>query len=215
MPQVKYLHEVDEIAEGIRFLQRSDPVFSRIAPYTGHLWPRFDPGFPGLVRIVLGQQVSIRAASALWERLDRTINPLTPENVLAAEASLFREAGLSRQKSSYIIALASSISGGSLDLQALRLQDDAEVIGTITKQKGFGVWSAQMYLMFALARPNVWPAGDLGIQIGLRNYFSLQEKPDAKETETMRQKFEPHCTAASLLLWHMNLSLKEKRQPYE
>jgi DNA-3-methyladenine glycosylase II len=172
--------------------------------YNGHLWPRFDPGFEGLVRIVLGQQVSIKAAHALWIRLNQTINPLTPENIIAAEIETLRGAGLSRQKIAYITGLAQAIAEERIAIAEFASFTDEKIISEVTALKGFGLWSAQMYLMFALARPDVWPSGDLGIQIGIKNYLSLEKKPDAIETEAMRHRFEPYCTAASLLLWHMN-----------
>jgi DNA-3-methyladenine glycosylase II len=208
-----YLHEIEQIASGMKYLQSSDSVFSRLPAYEGHLWPKFEPGFQGLVRVVLGQQVSIKAASAVWERLIQVAEALEPETIISMDDNVLRCTGLSRQKISYIKGLALAVKEKYLDIDELNEAEDDEIIRDIITLKGFGLWSAQMYLMFALARPDVWPAGDLGVQTGMQAYLGLEERPEPEKTESYREMFSPHCTAASLLLWHMNSHQKKKKNP--
>ncbi len=208
MTDSNQLHCVPGIAEGLKYLQANDSVFKTLPVYEGHLWPRFDPGFAGLVRVVMGQQVSIKAANALWRKLNETINPLTPENIMVAEGETLRAAGMSRQKSSYLKGLAEAIHDERLVIEELELAPDKEVIRQITSLRGFGVWSAHMYLMFALGRPDVWPSGDLGIRMALKHYSGLRDSPGPEEAQAMKDKFSPYCTAASLLLWQLNAAAK-------
>ncbi len=199
-----YLHETPEIAAGIDHLTRNDPVFSKLPAYQGDMWPRLAPGFPGLARIVLGQQVSIRAANALWVKFSSLLDPVAPSGYLGLENESLRGAGLSRQKILYLTGLAESMESRTFDPARFDAMDDEAVTKEITALKGFGPWSAQMYLMFALARPNVWSPADLGIQEGLRKYLNADTRPGIVETAAYKERFTPHCTAASLLLWYLN-----------
>lgn len=200
----QYLRDVPLIKDGLEALIKGDSVFRDISPDLSKFdWPYYGPDFPALVRIVAGQQVSTSAAKAIWGRLAEAINPMTPETILAADDEDLRGCGFSRSKVAYAKGAAQALLDGRLDLAALQKMDDAAVAKEITALKGFGPWSAEIYLMFCLARPHIWPAGDLGIQEGLRRYLGQDERPNEAQTRAYAEKFAPHETAASLLLWYM------------
>lgn len=200
----KLLHELPHIRAGIDVLCARDPVFGAVDfDYSRFNWGYLGAGFQGLVRIVAGQQVSTKAAKAICARVDAAIDPITPESVIAAGEDVLRGCGFSHPKVRYVMGAAEAVLDGSLDLEALADKSDEEVASAITALKGFGPWSAQIYLMFCLARPDIWPAGDLGIQEGLRRYRRIEERPDEAETLAAHEIFKPYGTAASLLLWYI------------
>ena len=200
----QYLHELPQIRDGLDYLIKNDSVFSDLNPDLSNFeWPYFGPGFSGLCRIVCGQQVSTGAAKAIWERFASLCGDVSPARVLALSHEDMRGAGLSGQKVKYITGLAQAIQEGAFDPAALGELDDEGVMAAVMALKGFGLWSAEIYLMFCLARPDVWPAGDLGIQVGLQKYLSAEERPDEVRTRKEGALFAPHRTAASLLLWHL------------
>ncbi|NCC21935.1 MAG: DNA-3-methyladenine glycosylase 2 family protein [Alphaproteobacteria bacterium] len=199
-----HIHEVLTISEGMALLRERDPVFSKLPAYEGHLWPVFDPGFPGFVRIVIAQQVSMAAAGKIWERLAVRVNPLTPEAFLLLTQEELREMGLSRQKIACITGLAQAIQRGKFDPDQLEAVSDSEAVSQIVALKGLGVWSAQMYLIFALGRPDVWAPGDTGIQLGIQKYLGGHKRPFIHESVAFGERFAPYRTAACLLLWHLN-----------
>ncbi len=160
------------------------------------------PGFPGLVRIVIGQQVSASAARAIAERLDQTVAPITPAAMLRVTDARLRKAGLSRSKIAYLKGLARAIETGSLDLDAIARQDDAEAMASLRAHKGIGRWSAELYLLFSLRRPDVWPAGDLAVRVALKRLKKLRAVPDEKRMDRIAEPWRPHRSAAALFLWH-------------
>lgn len=199
-----YLYQVPHIRKDLDFLLGHDPVFGALGTTAESLpWRMMAPGFPGLVRIVIGQQVSTRAAQALWSRFQAGIDDMSPAAVARLPDDVMRALGLSGQKARYIRLLAHAIEDGQFDPAALSEMSDDEVYAAVTALTGFGRWSAEMYLMFALARPDIWPAGDLGIQEGLRLYHKLETRPDAEQAKALGAAFAPHRTAASILLWHL------------
>lgn len=203
-----YLHQIPRIRDGLDHFLENDPVFSTLDVKPEQLtWPYYGPGFASLARIVIGQQVSTQAADALWKRFEDGLPCITPNAVMVLKDEEMRALGLSHQKASYIRNLAEAIRQKSFDPMALEHMDDSEVFETITSLKGFGAWSAQIYLMFGLARPDIWPSGDLGIQEGVKRYLGLEERPQAMETLLHGNQFKPYRTAASLLFWYLK-SLK-------
>lgn len=206
---MRYLHEIPHIRSGMEHLLRNDKVFSGLGVVPESLaWSYTPGGYPSLVRIVVGQQVSTSAARSMWARFESGVGDVHPERVMALSDEDLRGFGLSGQKVKYIRGLSEAIAAGTFDPDALNAMTDEAVHESITALKGFGRWSAHMYLMFSLARPDVWPSGDLGIQEGLRRYLKLKKRPDEKRTLKEGKRFAPHRTAASVLLWHM-ASLKE------
>lgn len=161
-----------------------------------------DP-YGALVRTIVGQQLSTKAARTIYTRLTALFggHPPAPEEVLAADEEALRAAGLSRSKVSYLRDLAWHVIDGELDLDALNALPDEEVIGQITAVKGLGRWSADMFLMFHLDRPDVLPAGDLGIRRAVERAYGLEDLPDAETLHDIAAVWRPQRTLACLYLW--------------
>lgn len=163
-----------------------------------------DLSFTCLAETICGQQLSVKAAATIWGRVKNALDVNDPRAVMAARDDDLRALGLSHQKIKYIQGLADAVANDRIDFRALKRAPDADVIAALTSLKGFGLWSAQMILIFTLGRPNVWPSGDLGVQEGLRLYRKIKDRPTPKETETYGlKKFTPHASAAALLLWRL------------
>lgn len=199
-----YLYQIPHIRAGLEHLIANDKVFAKLSVVPETLpWRYAAPGMPSLIRIVIGQQVSTAAAVSLWNKFQAQAGGITPEEVLALDDDTLRACGLSRQKIGYVRGLAEAVLGGHIEPDGFHALDNDAVAKAITDLKGFGRWSADMYLMFSLARPDIWPAGDLGIQNGLQKYLGLKTRPDEARTRKEGKRFAPHQTAASVLLWHM------------
>lgn len=199
-----YLHELPHIREGLDHLLRKDRVFKKfdIAP-DSLMWRYTAPGYESFVRIVIGQQVSTKAAASIWEKFQKELKTVTPARVLAMHDDDLRALGLSGQKVKYIRGLSEAVQSKAFDPKALEKLPDEDVYEAITALKGFGRWSAEMYLMFSLARPDIWAPADLGIQNGLMIYHKRDERPSVAEALDMGKKFAPHRTAACILLWYL------------
>lgn len=156
-----------------------------------------------LIRIIIGQQISNKVANTLWAKLTADINPNDPQAYLIASDEQLKSYGLSRQKIGYVRGVAQAVQDKAIDIESWIDKDDAIVIKEITALKGFGPWSAQMFMMFHLCHRHIWPAGDLGIQIGLQHYFDMDERPNEKQSLSMQSHFAGRETAASFLLWAM------------
>lgn len=159
-------------------------------------------GFPAALQIVMGQQLSIASARAIWGRLAAAVEPMTPEGVLALDDEACRAIGLSRQKTRYARGLAEAVASGALDFAALEALDDAEVIEAMTAVKGIGPWTAQIYLMFALRRADVWPVDDLAVVVATQRLKRLAARPDRAEMERIGEPWRPWRSAAALMMWH-------------
>jgi DNA-3-methyladenine glycosylase II len=162
-----------------------------------------DPGFPGLMRMIAGQQVSVQSAAAIIRRLEERVDPLTPERFLAAGEDDLKAAGLSRPKMRYGRLLAEAIASGALDIDGLAALDDAAAIDALTRVKGIGQWTAEIYLLFALGRPDVWPVGDLALCIAAQHLKKLETRPDARQMTALGEAWRPHRSAAARFLWHL------------
>ena len=158
-------------------------------------------GMDGLVHIVIGQQVSTSAAASMRKKFIDSFGFNNPSGILKASDDNLRACGLSRQKITYLRGLAQAVIDKTINVDSWDDKSTPVIIEEITALKGFGLWSAQMYLMFNLCRPDVWPHGDLGIQKGVGVYFGLDEKPTEKETLAAGAQFKGMETAAALLLW--------------
>jgi DNA-3-methyladenine glycosylase II len=164
---------------------------------------RPDDAYGSLVRTIVGQQLSTKAARTIYARLVALFgdNPPTPAELLAAEDAALRAAGLSRQKVGYLRDLAARVESGDLDLDALHQLPDEEVSARITAVKGLGQWSADMFLIFHLRRPDVLPVGDLGIRRAVEKVYGLPGLPDADDLRALAELWRPWRTLASLYLW--------------
>ena len=189
-------------------LAAAEPGFARVLKTHGRPEPRIsERGYETLLRTIVGQQVSVAAARSMWAKL--TANFGSPPDLAAlSEASdeTLRESGLSRQKAGYARSLAALVLSGELDLDHLP-EDDEEAIALLTKVKGIGRWSAEIYLLFAEGRRDVWPAGDLAVQISIGRLLGLDERPSEKQLRILAEAWRPHRGAAAVLAWHSHNSV--------
>jgi DNA-3-methyladenine glycosylase II len=180
-------------------------IVRRIGPLDeeGRRRGRPDDAYGALLRSIVGQQLSVKAARAIYGRLAALFGDRapTPAELIAADENALRAAGLSRPKISYLKDLARRVEGGDLDLEALPALPDEEVIARVTAIKGLGRWTADMFLMFHLARPDVLPVGDLGIRRAVERAYGLPELPDAKELCEIAESWRPDRALACLYLW--------------
>ena len=171
------------------------------------MWAR-EPGFPTLVLIILEQQVSLASARAAFKRLLELASPLTPRGFLARGDAELRAAGFSRQKTSYCRHLAALIEAGELSLDGLARLGDEEARGELLKVKGVGPWTADIYLLMALRRPDVWPTGDLALAAAAHEVKRLDARPTYAELDRLAEGWRPHRAVAARLLWHHYLNKK-------
>lgn len=195
------------LAIALTELAQWDPDLAAIIMRLGPppLWAR-PPGFPTLIHIILEQQVSLASARAAFDRLLTQVSPLTPEGFLALTESTLRVIGFSRQKSHYSRLLAIALVEGQLDLQELAQLPDEQARTTLVQLKGIGPWSADIYLLMALGRPDIWPVGDLALQIALQQIKQLPHRPTAQQMHTLAEPWRPWRAVAARLLWHHYLS---------
>lgn len=188
---------------GLDALARHESGFARALSLAGYPEPRIRPtGYATLLRTIVGQQVSVAAAASVWNRLEARLGEgLPPENLLAADFDALRGCGLSRQKQGYARSLCELVVAGSLDLENLP-EDDEAAIAELVRIKGIGRWSAEIYLLFAEGRPDIWPAGDLAVQAGLHKILGLEARPTEKETRTLAEAWRPHRGSAAIFTWH-------------
>ena len=184
-------------------LAEREAAFARVLDTHGKPEPRIsEPGVETLLRTIVGQQVSVAAARSMWNKLTAKFGqPVDLEKLLDASDEEMREAGMSRQKAGYLRSLAGLVLSGELDLARLPA-DDEEAIAQLTKIKGIGRWSAEIYLLFAEGRGDIWPAGDLAVQIEIGKLMGLDGKPTEKQLRELAEKWRPHRGAAAVLAWH-------------
>ncbi|MGJ8537913.1 MAG: DNA-3-methyladenine glycosylase family protein, partial [Parasphingopyxis sp.] len=169
----------------------------------GYPPPRIrDRGYQTLLRTILGQQVSVASADAVWRKLSDTLGDASdPESFVAASDEDLRGAGMSRQKIGYAQSLAEQLVSGALDLDALPA-DDEEAIAALTSVKGIGRWSAEVYLLFAEGRPDIWPAGDLAVRIETGKILGKAERPSEQDIRETAEAWRPHRGTAAIFAWH-------------
>jgi DNA-3-methyladenine glycosylase II len=190
--------------KAISQLRRADPVLAAIIHRVGAYSIQYhDPTFHTLVRSITYQQLSGKAASTIFGRLSvaAKVHPLTPESVLNLRPARMRALGLSKQKCEYIRTLARMTRNGDVDFQACSALDDAAVVEHLTRVKGVGVWTVQMFLLFALQRPNVLPTGDLGVRMAMKRAYALEHLPTPPEMERIAASWQPYCSVATWYLW--------------
>jgi DNA-3-methyladenine glycosylase II len=168
------------------------------------------PGFEGFLRAIVSQQVSIAAASGIWRRLEAGLGEVSAERLLALDADALRSFGLSRQKALYARGLAEAVVSGDLDFDVLHKSSDEDAIAAITRLKGLGRWSAEIYLLFALQRTDIWPANDLALQEAMRVLKNLRARPDEKKLRKLGESWRPHRSAGALFLWHVYHHIKQR-----
>ncbi len=189
--------------KAINHLKKSDPVLSAIIEKVGPCKIEYgDPSFASLAEAIVYQQLNGKAALTIFNRFaDLAGRPLTPQGILKLTEPQMRSAGLSKQKLSYIRSLAELTHSGELDFARLPDMPDDEVIAHLTEVKGVGTWTAQMFLMFSLRRPDVLPTGDFGIQTAIRKYYRKRKMPKPAEMEKIAKPWSPYRTFACWYLW--------------
>lgn len=190
------------IEADVQSLLSKDPVFSKYLHNNLHIDRVLgEPTMGSLIRIVIGQQISNKVAQNLWAKLKSDIDPNNPTEILKISDEQLKSYGLSRQKITYVRGLATAVENKEIDIASWTLKDSDKVTAEITSLKGFGPWSAQIFLLFHLCDPTIWPSADLGIQIGLQKYFQMDSRPNEKESLAMKNHFVGQETAASFCLW--------------
>ena len=193
----------EDIVSGLDAVAARDPVIASMLARAGYPGPRLrERGYRTLLRTVVGQQVSVAAAASVWRKLEDLLGEsMIPEGLLAADFDTLRACGLSRQKQGYARSLAELVASGELDLMDLPA-DDEEAIAQLVRIKGIGRWSAEIYLLFAEGRPDIWPAGDLAVQAGIGKILGLPERPSEKATRELAEAWRPHRGAIAIFTWH-------------
>jgi DNA-3-methyladenine glycosylase II len=190
------------LARGVRALAERDEDLARIARAYGMppVWER-EEGFATLVLTILEQQVSLASALAAFKRLRVAASIVTPENFLKFDDAQLRAFGFSRQKSLYCRLLARAVLDGELDLSKLSSLSDSEARSELVRLKGIGAWTAEIYLLRALLRPDAWPAGDLALQLAAQEVKRLPARPNAAELDALAEPWRPLRAVAARLLW--------------
>lgn len=193
----------EQLRDSLDAIARIEPGFAAAIARVGYPAPRMRaPGYETLLRTILGQQVSVASAAAVWRRLETELGTgCAPDALVARDFDALRACGLSRQKQGYARSLAELILSGELDLTALPADDEA-AIAQLTKIKGIGRWSAEIYLLFAEGRPDIWPAGDLAVQIEVGRILGLPARPSEAQTRDVAEAWRPHRGAAAVMAWH-------------
>jgi DNA-3-methyladenine glycosylase II len=197
----------DDMARARRVLMRNDPVLSPIIKKYGACGittGRERDIFCGLVEAIVSQQLSTRAAATIYGRLRALLpdgGPPTPEALMSLSDEALRGVGLSRQKLGYMRDLSSKMLDGSINIEGLPSMSDDEIVAELTKIKGIGRWTVEMLLIFRLTRPDVFPAGDLGIVKAVQKAYNLRKTPDVKRLTTIAERWRPYRSVASWYLW--------------
>ncbi len=184
-------------------LARRDGDLARAIQAVGR--PRLrtrEAGFPALLRIIVEQQLSVASARAIWGRLEAGLGAVTPARYLALGKDGATKAGMSRPKHRYAAGLAHEVAAGRLDLEGLEALDDEDAIAALTAVKGIGRWTAEIYLLSALARPDVWPVGDLAIATATGRIKGLAARPGPEELLAIGEAWRPWRAVAARLIWH-------------
>lgn len=202
------------LAIAVAELAARDPDLAQVVERHGPppLWPR-EPGFGTLVRLILEQQVSLDSGRAAYGRLERAAGAVDPPSVLAAGEARLLAAGLTRQKTRYLLALAAATAGGDLALEPLERAPDEAVRAALLAVTGIGPWTVDCYLLFALRRPDAWPSGDLALATAAMEVKRLPSRPGYPALDALAEPWKPWRGAAARLLWHAYLSTRGRSDP--
>lgn len=191
------------LEEGFAALAARDADLAGILDRYGQPHVRTRPqGFASLLKIIVEQQVSLASAAAIWGRLEAGLAEVSPARVLAHDIEALRGFGLSLPKARYAHALAEAVDTGALDIDGLARQDDAAAIDALVQVKGIGRWTAEIYLLTALQRPDMWPAADIALMAAAQDIKALPARPDARQMVVLAEDWRPWRTYAARLLWH-------------
>ncbi|MFN8466083.1 MAG: hypothetical protein U0X20_11050 [Caldilineaceae bacterium] len=205
LTETTLLHAVDHLTQ-------ADPDLAQIVARFGPppLWAR-EPGFPTLVLMILEQQVSLASARAAYERLAAAVGEITTASVLQLDDATLRTIGFSRQKTAYTRYLAAAIEEGRFDPEALGTMEDDDVRRALVALKGIGPWTAEVYLLMALGRPDAWPHYDLGLIVAAQEIKALPQRPSPQELKSLAEPWRPYRAVAARILWHHYLSTRARK----
>ena len=197
------VHTSAALSASIDALCTLEPGLAEAIERLGYPEPRVRAtGYDTLLRTIVGQQVSTAAAASVWAKLEALLGEgCPPDALLAQDFDALRACGLSRQKQGYARSLAELVVSGGIDLHNLP-KDDEAAIAELVQIKGIGRWSAEIYLLFAEGRPDIWPAGDLAVQIAIGQLTGMEARPDEKQLRARAEGWRPHRSAAAILAWH-------------
>jgi DNA-3-methyladenine glycosylase II len=189
--------------KAMNHLKKSDPVLRAIIERVGPCRMEFGPAeFCSLAEAIVYQQLNGKAAVTIWKRFAALAGePVTPEGILKLSDEQLRAVGLSKQKSAYLKDLAAKTAAGLLDFSKLPDMPDEDVIQHLTQVKGIGVWTAHMFLIFSLRRPNVLPTGDYGVQVAVKKHYKKRKLPKPKDMEKIARVWEPYRSIACWYMW--------------
>src|SRR5262249_17399410 len=194
----------DEIQQALRHIRRQDPIMREVirkaGPFT--MRPRRNR-FQALVSSILSQQISGKAAASIKARLIEYLKPdeISPQSIVRLNPEILRGVGISAQKARYLLDLAERVASGELRLDRMARMRDEDVIESLIQVKGIGVWTAQMFLIFSLGRPDVFPHDDLGVRMAIRNLYGLEDLPTKEVSHKIAEPWRPYATVASWYCW--------------
>jgi len=193
----------EKLREDLDALAAREPQLAAALARVGYPDARIrEPGFATMLRTIVGQQVSVAAAASVWNKLEAELGAgFTPGCLLARDFETLRACGLSRQKQGYARSLCELAQSGELDFGSLP-EDDEDAIALLTRIKGIGRWSAEIYLLFAEGRPDIWPAGDLAVQEGVKRLLDLEERPGENVTRRLAEPWSPQRGSMAIFTWH-------------
>lgn len=193
-----------DLERALRALAKQDPQFRKALKTFGMpVSRRQPPGFSTLARIVVDQQISTKAAAAIWKRMKATVKTVNPSSILSTPDANLRAAGLSASKVKTLKALALSISEGEVSFRKFNRQSDEEIKTRLTAIWGIGDWTAEIYLMFGMGRPDVWPTGDLALRTGWQALTQSDNRIEALKLAAIAEHWQPHRSTAAVMLWHV------------
>lgn len=208
------LNSKKTVAHHLALLLALDPSLSRIHLVTGDFPPRIgDPGFAGLARIVCAQKISMASALATWCRLEALPGATTPEGFLALDALTLQSVGLTRSKCSTLARLAEAAVAGDLDFSTIGKLAAPAAIAELTRYKGIGPWTAELYLMFCTGHPDIFPVGDLALRQAVGDAFDIKPVPDERAVLKIAARWAPYRSTAALLFWRFYLISRHRDEP--
>jgi len=193
-----------DIQAALDTLATTDTDVAKAIELVGYPGERVNPeGFNTVLRVIVGQQLSVKAAATIWGRVQALAGETaSPADYAAIPDENLRGAGLSRQKINYFRSLCDHVTEGTLDFGALPSMNDEDAVKAITDVKGLGVWSAHMYLMFSLGRPDIMPVGDLAVRVGIGRIIGMEDRPTEKQCDEIGLRWKPHRSVMALMAWH-------------
>jgi DNA-3-methyladenine glycosylase II len=208
---LRTIETADDLAEGLAHLIKADRRLKKVARVAGELpLRRTDPGFAGLARIVVGQQLSVASARAIWGRFTEAFPELTPDKVHRAREPRFRKAGMSGPKIRTLRAVAAACRDG-LDLDALADMTAEDAHARLVEVHGIGPWTADIYLLFCLGHPDVFPVGDLALRVAVAEAFGVEPPVDPQELTAIAEKWSPWRSVAATLFWAFYGARRQKK----